>query len=478
MSSFIEKEVSYSINLSQDLLYIILSSYISKKCFLSEKYVDFVDENDVRIRLRQNSFDSTLKTVQSFQKIVHAYGNALVPLVQRISVEQSVHRDQVSPRLKRILTCRVYRVPDRPEIEIKFEQVYLERNMGDNFDSLMASKQIALLNLLQRDKRESVTKNSHLGSDEILAYIRVEYEYVGETPDPIVLDRLAALVADMDAVSHCQNIGPLLPYTTLKNNIIYRKFQEEKLLRELNYDAAIAAGGFKWALKLDGIRGKGLFTRDSIIMFMDDMRMYSGSLPWLFSVNNAVAFQCELVGDTVTYITDLLHVFKYTYNNKTQYECSLDGYDINAVAAVECLSRMHAKNPEGVKLTDWHTGETMLVKFQVFMDPPLRTDGYSTIPTDGFVVLDAAERYIKYKYNKTVELEYDADEKVFKSLNGPLTNYTVVTSDGVALYHEKIYETVIDCETKTVTVIKLRPDRLVPQVIGNGDEVVVVKPTK
>ncbi|QWO71622.1 LEF4 [Orgyia pseudotsugata single capsid nuclopolyhedrovirus] len=466
MSSFIEKEVSYSINLSQDLLYIILGSYISQKCTQTQEYVDFVDENGVRVRQCEGLFESTLKTVQSVQKFVHVWENALVPLVQRVSVEQGVHRDQVSPRLKRVLKCRVFRLPDRPEIEIKFEQVYLEQNMGDKFDSLMASKQIALLNLLQNNKQESITKNSHLGSDEILAYIRIEYEYGGEAPDITVLDRLAKLVAEMDELSHYQNIGPLLPYTTLKNNILYRKFQDEKLLHEIHRDAATKNGDFKWALKLDGVRGKGLFTRDSMIIFMDDMRMFSGSFPWLFTVNNVVAFQCELIENSKLYITDLLHIFKYTYNNKTQYECSLDGYDIDAVAAIGTLNHLHKNEPQGMPLVNSYTNETLLVKFQVFADAPLRVDGYSTVPTDGFVVLDASQRYIKYKFNKTVELEYNSVDAVFCSLDGPLRDYHII-ENGVVLNHKKIYETSIDVYNKSIKVVKERPDRLMAQLVKN-----------
>nr|WUR10761.1 lef4 [Calliteara abietis nucleopolyhedrovirus] len=477
MSSFIEKEISYTINLSQDLLYIILSSYISKKYTLTQEYVDCVDENGVRSRLCRNRYESTIKSVQSSHKTVHVHGNRLVPVVQRTSIEQGVNCSQASPILDRILTCRVFRSAARPEIEIKFEQIYFERNAGDKFDSLMASKQIALINILQQSKRERISKNSHLGSDEIFAHLRLEYEYVGDAPNKIVMDQLAVIVDEIDRIGHYQNIGPLLPYTTLKNNIIYRKFYDELLLDNnsviLNNNNGDESGAvfdtheteiMKWALKLDGVRGKGLFTRTHVVVFVDDMRMFAGPLPHLFSINNVVAFQCELINDTVLYITDLLHVFKYTYNNKTQYECSLDGHDVNAADAIDCLNHLH-DTCESVEFCDEYSKIVLQIKFQTFSSAPiLAQQGYSTVPTDGFVVLDTNSRYIKYKYRKTIELEYKESERKFCSLDGELDcGYRIVNCGNVELRDGHIYETVVDAKNKIVDVIKRRPDRLVPQ---------------
>ncbi|AKC91687.1 lef4 [Lambdina fiscellaria nucleopolyhedrovirus] len=517
----VEREISYSVNLSQDLLYIILSSYISQKFELAQEYIDFVDANNVRTRLANGRFESTLKTTQSLRKLVYVYKNALVPLVERVSVEKNVKSCRVSTDLRRIVTCCVYRSSECPEIEVKFEKIYLDRSAGNKFDSLMASKQITLLNLL-RGKNDSVVKDSHLGSDEILAQLRLEYEYEDKTqPDDVTLQHMARIVSDMDAFSHAQNVSPFLSYTVLQNNIIYRKFEKEIMLNNADQLTRACASSLAWAWKLDGVRGKGLFTRNRIVVFMDDMRLYSCSFPWLFSVNNAVAFQCELVEmpgsdnenkHKLLFITDILQVFKYTYNNKTQYECSTDGYDVDPLSAINCINylRQHFKNHEASlmlsvssasllssqssSLLSWSSSSstTTPLRFQHFYNTPLRADGYSTLPTDGFVVLNSEARYIKCKHHKTIELEWRSASNHFYSLEGPLLNYQIEFADNaknIKLMNEKIYETiVINCDTNNsrdndtddndtddndnnvvkssiVRVIKLRLDRLVPQSI-------------
>ncbi|AIZ48638.1 lef-4 [Agrotis segetum nucleopolyhedrovirus B] len=475
----IENEISYSINFSQDLLYIILDSYISKKFTVSEEYYDFVDENNVRTRFSNGTFCSVRKSCKSLEKFVHADGSVLVPFVNRCSVEEPVATP--SPMLRRIVKCRVYKSAKCPECDVKFEHIYLNKTLIDKFDSLMATKQIALWNLLQ-NKNENLVKESHLGSDEIMVALRLEYEYddIESTAklDRKVLDFMAGVICDMDALASYQNISPLMPYTTLQNTIIYRKFEDEKLLH--NDDDNVNKSNdddddisiHKWALKLDGIRGKGYFTKTFMIVFMDDMQIFSGHFATnsddadsIFTLNNVVAFQCELIG-RILYITDLLHVFKYSYNNRTQYEVSLDPYRIEPAAAVECINYLAAKfnnvNAIGIQLKTMHQ-DTISVRFQQFFDPPMVSSGYSTMPTDGFVVLDKSMRYVKYKQQKTVEVEYDAEEKLFKSLSGPLVHRHVTFSSNVnqqQLQHQAIYEAVV---TDThVTILKHRPDRLVP----------------
>ncbi|AIE47800.1 lef-4 [Peridroma alphabaculovirus] len=450
----IENEISYSVNLSQDLLYIILDSYISKTFSVVDEYHDFVDENNVRSRLSRGAFSSVLKTCTSLRKMVYVQGDTLVPFVDRHSVESVA--DAPTANLRRIVKCRVYQNPERPECEIKFEHIYKNKNLIDKFDSLMATKQIMLWNLLQ-NKNENLVKESHLGSDEIMAAIRLEYEYVDAIDDK-VLSFMADIVRRVDAIAAAHNINPLLPYTTLQNNIIYRKFEDEKLIYALENVAEV----HKWALKLDGVRGKGFFTRSFVIVFMDDMQIFSGTFPTLFAVNNVVAFQCELVG-SVMYITDILHVFKYGYNNRTQYEVSMDPYDVAPACALECINHLadaHNDNVAGLRLSTFNGG-SISVKFQRFFDPPVAAGGYTSVPTDGFVVLDTAMRYVKYKQVKTVEVEYDADARVFKTLEGPLPDHSLDLAPTLGpLVHQAIYEAVI--RDRHVSILKARPDRLVP----------------
>lgn len=455
----IEKEISYSINLSQDLLYIIFDSYISKRYTLHAEYTDFVDENDVRCRLfgDTRALIKCYKRIESIRKFVFVENDTLVPLIDRISTEEILDT-LPSKNVKRICKCRVYKDPSCPQIEIKFEHVYLNKNISDKFDSLMAFKQITLLNLLQ-NKNENITKQSHLGSDEILANLRIEYEYM-EDIDANVLSTIAKIVKDIDEISFDQNVSPLIPYTTILNNTIYRKFDHEVVIHH-NNESVVDID--KWALKLDGIRGKGLITRNFIIIFMDDMQMFSceinsASTPPMFSINNVVAFQCELVNNETLYVTDLLHVFKYTYNNVTQYECSTDGYNIDATLATRTINWLNDRYADcGYEGKD--ENKNFKLKFQRFFDPPLTPMGYSTVSTDGYVVLDKQKRYIKYKYVKTVELEYRDDGNFYTSA-GPLTNYKVNIGEDVTLSHGKIYEAALD--KNLISIVKTRPDRLVP----------------
>ncbi|ABI35752.1 late expression factor 4 [Ectropis obliqua nucleopolyhedrovirus] len=468
MSSYIEKEISYSVNVSQDLLYKILTTYISKKFTLTQEYIDCVDENNVRTRIVADQIKSVFKIPQSLQKFVHVDKTIVVPLVKRVSIEQDVHYSKVSSNLKRIATCQVYGTEHVPSIEIKFEKVYFEKNLSDSLDASMASKAITLLNLLQ-NKNEHVSVDSHLGSDEILMYMRLEYEYEDNEPDPRILDYMVDIVCNIDKICESQNISPMLPYSTLQNNIIYRKFENEFMVTTANDGSAETAtivnnnldvSIFKWAIKLDGVRGKGFITRNLMFIFMDDMRMFSGQIPKLFDINNVVAFQCELIGDKFIYITDLLHIFKYTYNNKIQYECSLDGYNIGALQAIQCLNHLADLSFD---LHDNLTNHVINVKIQKFFDPPLKLHGYNTVPSDGFIVLDANLKYVKYKYKKTIELEYDKKNNKFCSLEKMLCDYTINKRDNnIQLMDKRIYECHID--NNVITVIQLRQDRFVAQL--------------
>ncbi|UOQ18866.1 LEF-4 [Olene mendosa nucleopolyhedrovirus] len=457
----IEKEISYSINLSQDLLFIILESYISKNFVLSCEYFECVDENDVRSRLTNDRFVSTIKQTESLRKFVYVHKNGLMPLVDRVSSERAVDAiPSEEVRIKKILTCQVYRPSNRSPVEIKFEKIYLDYNASYKFDFLMASKQIALLNLLQ-SKTKNENRQSFLGSDEILANLRLECEYE-TTADPDALRAMLDIAAGAEAFALAHNIEPALPYTTLQNAIACRKFEGERALVD---GAAIEqADVLKWAIKLDGVRGKGVFTRrGGLVVFMDDMRVFSGDLPWPFRLNNAVALQCELIDDSVLYVTDVLHVFKYTYNNRTQYECSLDAYPVDATAAIECIEHLRAA-AAGLELKSKTEGaRDMRVEFQKFFDPPLTTGGYTSVPSDGYVALDSQLRYVKYKSAKTVELEYDETLDKFCSLEGPLSDYETCNDAGCALRHGAIYETVL--KDKRVHVLKVRPDRLLAQAL-------------
>ncbi|AKR17308.1 LEF-4 [Urbanus proteus nucleopolyhedrovirus] len=449
----IEKEVSYTINLSQELLYKILRSYIYKRFKRIQKYVDFYDTNSVRTRMYKDVCCSQKKITLNTQKFVYARDNVILPLVNRVSEESTTQ--QAHTELKRIVMCHVYVDEKVPDVEIKFEQTYMNAYASDKFDSLMASKQITLLNLLMNTD-ESVEKQTFLGSDEILANIRIEYEYENYVCDT-VLSHMASIICDMNEYSRKQNISPLFAYTTLLNNIIYRKFEQEHVI---DTPSAKNINIFRWAHKLDGVRGRGFYTRNFVLVCTDDMQIFTSfDPPPMFTLNNVVAFQCEyLPNNNCLYVTDLLHVFKYTYNNRTQYECSFDAYNIDANSAVSCIEFLHAQNFN----FSLYTNDNVEIKvlFQKFYLPPILFE-YSTLPTDGYVVLNTDQQYNKIKYELTKEVEYDDVTKKFKNIDHIIQKrYKFKNDMAIELVHGSIYESVErdDC----LIILKKRCDRVIP----------------
>ncbi|AGA16241.1 lef-4 protein [Thysanoplusia orichalcea nucleopolyhedrovirus] len=457
----IEKEISYSINFSQDLLYKILNSYIVPNYSLTQHYFDLYDENNFRTRIPlrnaadDNVISSVKKTNLKHKKFVYwpKNTNALVPLVWRESKEIKLPYKTVSPNLNKIIKVYVYQ---HAQIEIKFEHVYYSKNDVDLFDSMMANKITKLLTLLEKTDAVDTLQNSQVGSDEILARLRLEYEFDGDMPDDMQLNTMCDMIANIEKLADTQNISPFVPLTTLLDKMASRKFEREQQI-VYGDDAFDDKSVKKWALKLDGMRGRGLFMRNFCIIQTDDMQFYKTKMANLFLLNNIVAFQCEIMDRQKIYITDLLQVFKYKYNNRTQYECGVNtSYTVDAITAIECINYMN-KNVQSVVLTD--TCPEIELRFQQFFDPPIQNANYTTVSIDGYVVLDANLKYAKYKWMPTVELEYDAANKLFKTLNGPLIDYEILT-DLPTLSHENIYECVI---TDTiVNVIKHRPDRIVP----------------
>ncbi|UZE89741.1 LEF-4 [Parapoynx stagnalis nucleopolyhedrovirus] len=453
----VEKEISYSINFSQDLLYKILDSYIVPNFKDVQEYFDFYDENNTRTRLSTTSVSSIKKHSTKCENFAYwvPNTNVLVPLVWRESKEIKTPHTLLTNNLNKILKVYVYK---HDGIEIKFEHVYFSKNYIDTFDSMMADKIVKLLNILENcPSFGDATKNSQLGSDEILAQLRLEYEFDGNEPDANQLNIMCKMIADMESLGDYQNISPCLPYTTLLDKIVPRKFeQEQKIVYGDNREEFDDIEINKWAYKLDGIRGRGIFVRNFCLIQADDTKFYSTKLVNLFKLNNIVSFQCEIMDDNKIYVTDLLQIFKYKYNNRTQYECAIDHpYVLDANVATECINHLN-EHVKSITLTDTTPKCTML--FQKFFTPPLVQTSYTTFAIDGYVVLDSMLRYHKFKWIKSVELEYDAHNNAFNSLNGTLKNYFIVSN--IKLEHERVYECALT--DNIINVLKHRPDRIVP----------------
>ncbi|ANF29703.1 lef4 [Catopsilia pomona nucleopolyhedrovirus] len=490
----IEKEISYSINFSQDLLYNILNSYIVNNYNLTHQYYDMYDENNVRTRIPQkithnngDGDDNCILSVKKCQlkneKFVHWLDetNTLVPLVWRESSETRVSYNTISAKLHKIIKVNVYK---HDGIEIKFEHIYFSKNDIDSFDSMMASKIAKLLKLLESgDALLDTLQNSQLGSDEILARIRLEYEFENDTPEQRQLNAMCKMIVDMEAFADKQNIAPCVPYTTLLDKIVLRKFSGERIIVPDDNDAVAADAVHikKWALKLDGMRGRGLMMRNFCLIQTDDMQFYSTKMATpMFKLNNVVTFQCEIMNNfndndndgndnnsgcnkQKIYITDILQVFRYNYNNRTQYECNVHlPYALDALSAIKCINYLHRTVKNVALINDSSRPAAMQLMFQHFFDPPISPASYTTIAVDGYVVLDDTFNYIKYKWVSTMELEYDSTTNTFNSLSGPLTNCKIIVgaANAAPLQHGRIYECAIN--GKTINVLKPRPDRLIP----------------
>ncbi|AGR56954.1 LEF-4 [Choristoneura occidentalis alphabaculovirus] len=450
----IEREISYTINFSQDVLYLILDSYIKKHCATPpERYIDLYDVNNVRTRQSATTTESVCKTNLRDEKFVHwlRSANALVPLVWRENREAAVPRDRVSRHIASLIETFVYKLNG---VDVKFEHVYLQSGPADRYESTAAHKIAALKSALLGTECARPPQNLQLGSDAILARIRLELEFEGPAPTAANLDAFCELVVHMEAVADPQNIAPCLPYTTLLDSATPRKFaREQKII--YGAQAPDSTGVKKWAFKLDGVRGRGIFRRGFCMVQTDDMQLHAAHIAHPFVLNNVITFQCEVMADNI-FVTDLLQVFRYKYNNRTQYECSLrDAYHICADVAVECLNQLHLSVG---KVTWPQFGE---LRFQQFFDPPLVPTHYTTVAVDGYIVLDEQLQYAKYKWMPTVELEYNAQTTTLNSIDGPLLDKTIVADS--QLEHGTVYECVV---TDTViNVLKCRPDRIVPSKV-------------
>lgn len=450
----IEQEISYTINFSQDLLYLILDSYIKKRCAApTERYTDLYDVNNVRTRQTADSAVSVHKTNLRDERFVHwlRSSNALVPLVRRENRETAVPHDRVSRHIASLIETTVYKLDG---VDVKFEHVYMQSGPADRYESTTAHKIAALKTALLGVDCARPSQNLQLGSDAVLARVRLELEFEGAAPAVASLDAFCELVVQMEAFADHHNIAPCLPYTTLLDSATPRRFAREQRIA-YGAEAPDSTGVKKWAFKLDGVRGRGAFRRGYCLVQTDDMQLHAACISSPFGLNNVVTFQCEVVADKV-FVTDLLQVFRYKYNNRTQYECNLhDAYPINANVAVECLNRLHC----AVGSVPWPgLGE---LRFQQFFDPPLAPTHYTTIPIDGYIVLDEQLQYAKYKWTPTVELEYDAPSGALHSIDGPLLGKTVVAD--LQLKHGAVYECAIT--DSAINVLKCRPDRIVPSKV-------------
>ncbi|AAS82653.1 ORF85 [Agrotis segetum granulovirus] len=459
-----EFEISYTFTFPQDMLYLI-KNFLDKHFSIKEEYVEVLDKNNVRSRIFiDGTIKSVKKSVVESGRCVVPLVDGFVPMIERECDEKIYHeRDE---KIKRICKTRVYqRTNELDNAEIKFEHIYYEYSEGDFLDPLTANKQIALYNLLKPTEEINTTNNSHLGSDEILCNCRVEFEY-DKRPEQNKLIRLAELIQYIEYnLLVDTEIQPFLSHTNIFNEIMYRSFTEERLITDNCSDVVL------WALKLDGTRGKGYVVNDNTLFIqLDDMQMFSNVLepilkndsdtgskkcfekifgsyatsPVRFSSNRLLGVQVEYVCSTKTfYVTDVLNVYKYTYDNKNQFDVSAP-YHVNIYDAMNFMTTSCRKE---FKYGDY------IVKFQRFY--PCRKDVEEIDLNDGYIGLLQEGDIVKIKHCKSFEMKYMGKSE-FISTTGVFKTDNCIGLEIGSIYEVKMSQP----DENKVCVIKKRPDRL------------------
>ncbi|APO13966.1 LEF-4 [Plodia interpunctella granulovirus] len=458
-----EQELSYTFTYSQDVLYK-LKDWLDVTFDDTEKYVEVMDENDVRTRVKEGTILSSVKKkILDSSRFSVVVSNNIVPMIKR-DCEEIVYT-RGGEKIKRVCKTKVYRNSDRTEI--KFEHIFFEHNAGDELDPLTVTKQLNLYNLLKPNKILDVTSNSHLGSDEILANCRLELEFENQIDQNLLL-KTANLINHIETkVLQHVVITPFLSHTVIFNEICYRPFGEERLMGDSN-NSDIKL----WALKLDGIRGKAYIVNGAkIYIQLDDMQLFSGDIELVpknenfsnfrvgssssavdknlnilpafsssFLFNRIVCVQIEYLCDTF-FVTDILNVYKYNYDNRNQYDVSVP-VSVNILDAIQFLN---SQCDYEVKFNDY------LIKFQRFYNHMKNVE--TREPNDGFVGITNEGVLIKIKHQKTFEMKY-IGQGHFQCTFGTFH----CNDNTLSLKPDKIYEVVLITDNE-VRVIKERPDR-------------------
>jgi hypothetical protein len=429
----IEHEVSYTFTYPQDVLYSIKALF-DQRLQVVDEYVEIIDENGYRTRMN-DKMCVIKKEIVDVERIVVLCEDSFVPMIKRRCVETIY--DCGVEIIERLVHTKVYGDPTLYDnMEIKFEHLYFEHNKGDVLDPLVANKLIKLYNLLTEDQPLNVTSNSHLGTDEILANCRVEIEF-GDCVNMHILQKVASFIKQIELNLQIE-IEPFLPHTMMMNEISFRPFAEEKLVSECKNEDV-----YMWASKIDGVRGKACLVNGSVFYIqLDDMQQFSGKISRrLDKLKNLICgMQVEYVNETF-YVTDVLCVYKYKYNNKNQFDVSTM-YEVDLLDAANYLNNYDNCN---------YQFGNYEVKFQkYYRDPKLLI---AINPNDGFIGIDHNGYLIKIKHRKTYEMLY-TQKGLFKCLSGEYRCLSGVYN------HGSVYEVIIT-EPDTVEVLKIRPDRFI-----------------
>ncbi|QOD40049.1 lef-4 [Matsumuraeses phaseoli granulovirus] len=477
MSEIKEQELSYTFTYSQDVLYQ-LKDWLDDNLTTVDRYLEVIDENEVRTRISDGKLINIVKKrIVDVSKLAVCVGVNFVPMVKRECVE-TVYAN-CSEKIKRLTKTVVYKTQDN--VEIKFEQIYYEHNVGDTFDPLTTFKQLTLYNLLKPECAIDVTSNSHLGSDEILANCRLEFEYENELQNCMLI-KVANLINFIESVVLKDVvIRPFLSHTSILNEICYRQFVEEKSVS----DCKSTQTDIKlWALKLDGVRGKAyIINGKHIYIQLDDMQMFCGTLQTgsecdeinetKFDCNNFYFIHSESNSDTfinskqnlpflhnrilcaqvecirqqenlLFYLTDVLCVYKYKYDNRNQY-------DVASVVNVDIFDAIAFMNTHEMLQFVTENNVVYTIRFQKFFTH--MDNVYVKEDNDGYIGVTNTGNLIKIKPQKTYEMKCVANDAFvcsFGRYNSISGQYNIGA----------IYEVVIIVDN-TVRVIKERMDRLI-----------------
>nr|AGS18839.1 LEF-4 [Pieris rapae granulovirus] len=470
-TSIFEQELTYTFAYSQDVLYR-LNDWLIANIPIAEEYVEVLDKHDVRTRIAKKSVLCSVKkrVIEMNRLVVPVDSVNLVPMIKR-ECQEDVYTT-CSEEIKRVCKTRVFKTKDN--VEIKFEQIFYEYNLGDSLDPLTVFKQIALYNILKPNNSIDVTINSHLGSDEILANCRLELEYE-DVINANVLQKAATLINYIESVVLSDVIiTPFISHTNILNEICYRSFVDEKLFGDNVADIKL------WALKLNGIRGKGYIVNGhKIYIQLDDMQLFCGqlyqkkikheaevncnilnskklsinsesfsssSLPFLH--NRIVGLQVEYIKTSKRfYVTDVLNVYKYKYDNRNQYDISL-GVNVDIFDAINFMNKqsrqLYFKTEKNNQFS---------IMFQNF-ETHMKNVDIAKESNDGYVGVTNNGSLVKIKAQKSYEMKYTVAGTF-------LCSFGEFKSETAGKWQtDKIYEAII-IKDKIVQIIKERPDRLI-----------------
>ncbi|ABC74936.1 late expression factor 4 [Neodiprion abietis nucleopolyhedrovirus] len=466
----IEREIKYELQCDQKRAYDIYKMVQNDNSFeIVESYTDIRDSGNNRTRLMNESNDLSrdLKTIKKkvTEKNVMTYIHEdwIMHMSNTTSIEE---KSKISGEIYDICRVNVYRMIGFSSVEIKFEEIFMNRSRScyNGIHGNNIVKTLQKLNTMIDDGMVVYLpeNNVRIGSDEIMLRIRVELEYEYNNPSEQNFAEFSEVVKCLLTYLHKDIHYTLhVAHDEMFNKIKYRNFKKTLLSTQITNGS-----NYEWyAKKLDGIRCKGITLNSSMrtndnnfediqILYIlgDDRKFYTIKLDESLTSqkNVSLGLQLEQINNELFYITDILTIFIVDYNNVTQYNLDHNNkQDIDLRTALTLLPKLH--DNKHVKIQRYYKdclSEQNVYNYET-----------QTIPTDGLIAVTSDYELHKIKYVVTYELMYKGNN-IFTDRNDK--KYKVVLD--VQCNVNSIYECVVTHDVVT-KVVKERNDRYFPDEI-------------